>query len=581
MPSPENTEDSLRALATSAEENADHYSAADLDDEGRLALFFERHLALLADLPIGAASIYFAAQAEPSRRTRAQFDSRPFREAVAISVERVLAEYLAATRREPHGAGSLGELAALLVALLDGLAVNLRARAAIQAEELSMMATAALASWTALRTEVASDSDSAPSVEDRVRELDSALGRLDPDSTAALTHAVELMALAPRSTLAFWRARHHATAILAQPDICNSTLGARAWTHAAEMLSMADGNRPLAEDVARTTLARGPVDGDDPVALLRGAWLLLRLERFTEALEYIARFRFSGSAFGEYASTSDALEAYALSATGPMERAIALGRRAMGTTGLGAGLGAAVAIRVLTRSARREEAREMLTEAPSPRQPADMGATSLLIARGTLAAYTNQPIKALNDLNVARDHLRRVGSTNPAGWPWLEPTVRAMAHLGQSRQARAVIEQARAPAIRWNTPIVMAELHRAEAHVAEDLQDARRSLRAAAGELMHSEAHLEHHWVASELEATAMHRPALHATADEHAADPHGLTPRVAQVAQLVTDGLTDREIAAALHLSARTVSRHVGVALRATGAPNRTALARIMDRRR
>lgn len=52
------------------------------------------------------------------------------------------------------------------------------------------------------------------------------------------------------------------------------------------------------------------------------------------------------------------------------------------------------------------------------------------------------------------------------------------------------------------------------------------------------------------------------------------LTPRVREVALLVADGLRDREIAERLHLSPRTVHRHVATALRVTGTRHRVELA-------
>ncbi|MGW5785857.1 LuxR C-terminal-related transcriptional regulator [Streptomyces sp. NPDC003757] len=52
------------------------------------------------------------------------------------------------------------------------------------------------------------------------------------------------------------------------------------------------------------------------------------------------------------------------------------------------------------------------------------------------------------------------------------------------------------------------------------------------------------------------------------------LSPREAEVAQLAVSGLTNREIAATLHLSPRTVEQHVARAMRKTGALSRRNLA-------
>lgn len=52
------------------------------------------------------------------------------------------------------------------------------------------------------------------------------------------------------------------------------------------------------------------------------------------------------------------------------------------------------------------------------------------------------------------------------------------------------------------------------------------------------------------------------------------LTPRETQVRDLVSRGLPDKKIAERLHISVKTVEKHVGSALRKTGARNRTELA-------
>ena len=53
-----------------------------------------------------------------------------------------------------------------------------------------------------------------------------------------------------------------------------------------------------------------------------------------------------------------------------------------------------------------------------------------------------------------------------------------------------------------------------------------------------------------------------------------GLSLREREVAELVAMGLSNKEIAARLHLSVRTVESHVRHALTKTGLVNRTQLA-------
>jgi DNA-binding NarL/FixJ family response regulator len=52
-----------------------------------------------------------------------------------------------------------------------------------------------------------------------------------------------------------------------------------------------------------------------------------------------------------------------------------------------------------------------------------------------------------------------------------------------------------------------------------------------------------------------------------------GITAREADVLRLVADGLANKQIAAQLHLSPRTVEKHVESLLRKTGARSRTGL--------
>ncbi len=56
-----------------------------------------------------------------------------------------------------------------------------------------------------------------------------------------------------------------------------------------------------------------------------------------------------------------------------------------------------------------------------------------------------------------------------------------------------------------------------------------------------------------------------------------GLTPRELEVAVLVADGLTSQEIADSLHISPRTVSKHLGNMYERLGLPGRAALARLI----
>jgi DNA-binding NarL/FixJ family response regulator len=57
---------------------------------------------------------------------------------------------------------------------------------------------------------------------------------------------------------------------------------------------------------------------------------------------------------------------------------------------------------------------------------------------------------------------------------------------------------------------------------------------------------------------------------------PLGVTPREIEVLDLVAAGLPNKEIAARLHVSHRTVEKHIESLLRKTGTRSRTQLATI-----
>ncbi|MGW7090490.1 helix-turn-helix domain-containing protein [Streptomyces sp. NPDC054874] len=57
------------------------------------------------------------------------------------------------------------------------------------------------------------------------------------------------------------------------------------------------------------------------------------------------------------------------------------------------------------------------------------------------------------------------------------------------------------------------------------------------------------------------------------------LSPRESEVAVLVAQGATNRDIAATLHVSHRTIEQHVATAMRKLGVSRRTDLAALMLR--
>ncbi|MGH2617058.1 MAG: helix-turn-helix domain-containing protein [Thermomicrobiales bacterium] len=70
------------------------------------------------------------------------------------------------------------------------------------------------------------------------------------------------------------------------------------------------------------------------------------------------------------------------------------------------------------------------------------------------------------------------------------------------------------------------------------------------------------------------------AEADAPSLEPSCLTRREREVLRLVVEGLSDKEIGAALTISAQTVTKHVGNVLRKLDVPSRTAAATLAVRR-
>jgi DNA-binding NarL/FixJ family response regulator len=57
------------------------------------------------------------------------------------------------------------------------------------------------------------------------------------------------------------------------------------------------------------------------------------------------------------------------------------------------------------------------------------------------------------------------------------------------------------------------------------------------------------------------------------------LTPREREVAALVAEGRTNRQIGAQLHLSEKTIDKHVSSAMAKLGVGSRTGIARLVER--
>jgi len=69
------------------------------------------------------------------------------------------------------------------------------------------------------------------------------------------------------------------------------------------------------------------------------------------------------------------------------------------------------------------------------------------------------------------------------------------------------------------------------------------------------------------------------AVATDEGGDLAVLTPREREVAALVAEGRTNRQIGAQLHLSEKTIEKHVSSAIAKLGVSSRTGIARLVER--
>ena len=390
-----------------------------------------------------------------------------------------------------------------------------------------------------------------------------------------------------RGTAIFARVRRRVEPLLADPRLTGTPAGRQVWQAAAELLSMADADRALADRAADAALAT-PLAGQPTRAALRGGWLLARLERFDDARGRLLGARAIAGRDDPETALADAMVGHLALLAGPLEDAVTAGDAAAASGHpIAAPWGTAVCARALLLCGDLDGAEDALAAAGPPGPPT-LGATMLVQARAHVALAAGRPAEALDALRVVAEHRRRVGGLNPAGW-WgtTEVEVRARLALGDRARAAAAVLAAAEVAGRWGTPVVLAELDRARAAVAEDHEAAVDPALAAERALRGSPAHVERlrcAWTVDRLLAGPLREDAHGTGLDPRHALLGGaagtleampvLTPRVREVAGLVAEGLRDQQIADRLGLSVRTVGRHVSTALRATGCRNRTELA-------
>jgi ATP/maltotriose-dependent transcriptional regulator MalT len=205
-----------------------------------------------------------------------------------------------------------------------------------------------------------------------------------------------------------------------------------------------------------------------------------------------------------------------------------------------------VVVRAHLALGRHEEAAKWAARAPEEaagRKSGTFGAITSLIEAQVLLARGDPK-------NAARTALRGADAAHEAGAPLLEGRCRTVA--GEALAADGKEDEAR------------AELRRA----ADDLD-----ARGAAG---YRDAALR---ILRQLGERPRPAPAAAVVEPGEAGALAALTPREREVAALVAEGRTNRQIGAQLHLSEKTIEKHVSSAMGKLGVSSRTGIARLVER--
>ena len=231
-----------------------------------------------------------------------------------------------------------------------------------------------------------------------------------------------------------------------------------------------------------------------------------------------------------------------------------------------------------------------------------------LTAVGAVELSLDNPVAAATALQRAWELMSAGGVESPGRFPLLPDLVEALVAVGEPDHAATVAREHRRIAHRLNRPWARALAARCEAVVADargqeamavaaferarrehDLQDRpldlartllaygtlhrRRRRKSRARELLESA--LELFAAAEAAQWAERTRVELGRIGGRRAAPAGALSATESEIARLVAAGRTNREVAAALHLSARTVEWNLSKLYRKLGVRSRTELAR------
>lgn len=235
----------------------------------------------------------------------------------------------------------------------------------------------------------------------------------------------------------------------------------------------------------------------------------------------------------------------------------------------------------------------------------------LLHARGRLRVAGGEAAAGIEDLLECGRRELAMGEVNPAVLDWRSQAALALAGRGELDEALRLCRQELALALAFGAPRAIGMAERACGLVTGGpaglalLQRAARTLAGSSARLEHARALVDlgaalrrsgrrtqardalrpaleaaHTCGATALERRA--RTELHATGarprQAALSGPHSLTPSERRVARLAAEGRVNREIAAALYLSVRTVEFHLSGSYRKLGVRSRAELAGALD---
>jgi DNA-binding CsgD family transcriptional regulator len=383
----------------------------------------------------------------------------------------------------------------------------------------------------------------------------------------------------------------------------------------ASELSRAGESPERARELVESALAGGLLPGDESwQGYVVAVAVLLSLDELDTAVrlytELIELARRQGSAFA-FAHASS-FRAFALLRRGDLPDAEADARAALDAT-FPLGRTYADLAEVLAERGELAEAIQTLDLAGIPHDQHTYQTAVLLDPRARLRIANGEIAKGLADLLAAGKTIGSFGMHNPSYSAWRSQAALATLSLGDRQEARRLVEEEIELARRWGTPRPLGAALRA-AGLVEGGDEGLGLLRESVDVLAASPAQLERAKAFTELgaalrranqraEARAFLHEGLelarrcgaivlaeraHAELLATGARPRrlvrsgvdSLTPSERRVAQMATEGQTNREIAQALFVTPKTVETHLSHVYRKLGIQARSQLAGAMSER-